>query len=465
MDLIVGGLMINGNDAFRSGKKLGRGYRSVGDLEFCEVWEYIKPFVRNLYRYDCKGVIIHDGLPDDFITEYSNDQLKFEFVNGIPKHHANYERRHFAFKIWLEQHKEIKRLWLIDANDIGFTKHPFEWMDENQNKLAIGEEWTAYGKNQWFIDALKYLPPEYKKLMLDDNPERFPVNCGAWGGLREDVMTALRDFCNHIEKLKAYLDDNPAPHALVLDMHAFAAALLQRKDLKLFKMDGRTVHNGVASPLIHDRKPALELDEKENNPLTSVYGKLKLINYLPGWCQENKATEMLNFTIRQRPKVCVEIGVYGGRSLIAQALGLQHLKRGVIYGIDPWKIDSVKEGGQFGVDVKHWNQEQLNTVYEQFVVALTALNLHQHTRIVCGESQNVSDIFEDESVDVLHIDGNHAELPALRDVTVYLPKVKSGGWVWFDDTDWDTTQPALKMLVNSCNLVSDWGNFRLYRKK
>jgi predicted O-methyltransferase YrrM len=463
MDLLVSGLMINGNDEFRSGKKLGKGYRSVGDLEYHEIWEYITPFVRNIHRYDCEGVVVHDGLSEDFVNEYSSGNLKFEYIKNIPAHHANYERRHFAYKAFLENHTEIERLWLVDANDIGFIKHPFEWLADT--KLAVGEEWTAYNVNKWFIDGLQYLPLEYSKIILEDSGERYPVNCGAWGGTREEVYKVLVEFCDHLEKLKHHVDENPPPHSIVLDMHAFAGALLYKDDLKLFKMDGQTIHNGVPSPLTHDRKSALNLDEKENNPLSAVFAKIKFLHYLPGWCQESKAMELLQLVLRQRPRLCVEIGVHGGRSLIAQALGLQHLKRGVIYGIDPWRTEFAKEGNQHGSNNTEWNQDNLNNVYDQFMNALTTLSLNPYVRILCGASQDVCDVFENESIDILHIDGNHAEIPALRDVTTYLPKVRQDGWIWFDDTDWESTRPAIRLINNTCDVVGDWENYRLYRKK
>ena len=40
---------------------------------------------------------------------------------------------------------------------------------------------------------------------------------------------------------------------------------------------------------------------------------------------------------RERPKVIVELGIFGGRSLLPQALQLRdNGDGGIIYGIDPW---------------------------------------------------------------------------------------------------------------------------------
>ena len=67
-------------------------------------------------------------------------------------------------------------------------------------------------------------------------------------------------------------------------------------------------------------------------------------------------------------------------------------------------------------------------------------------------------------VDILHIDGGHAEENALEDVRVYVPLVRKGGYVWFDDSNWPSTQAAMRKLEETCRLENDQGTYRLYRK-
>ena len=86
----------------------------------------------------------------------------------------------------------------------------------------------------------------------------------------------------------------------------------------------------------------------------------------------------------------------------------------------------------------------------------------------CG-SEHAVGLFPDypgaEQIDILHIDGNHSELASVRDVTTWLPRVKSGGYIWFDDTNWATTQRAIALLYVSCEVVKDVGDCRLFRKR
>jgi len=69
-------------------------------------------------------------------------------------------------------------------------------------------------------------------------------------------------------------------------------------------------------------------------------------------------------------------------------------------------------------------------------------------------SEEYSNIINYE-IDILHIDGNHEEESSCKDVELYLPRVKKGGYVWFDDANWHQTQKAINLLQNkfNCKLI------------
>jgi predicted O-methyltransferase YrrM len=70
-------------------------------------------------------------------------------------------------------------------------------------------------------------------------------------------------------------------------------------------------------------------------------------------------------------------------------------------------------------------------------------------------SEDAVSWFADESIDILHIDGNHATEAVLKDVRLFLPKVKRGGYIWFDDADWPSTLPAQKLLLIQCFVIKE----------
>jgi len=55
-------------------------------------------------------------------------------------------------------------------------------------------------------------------------------------------------------------------------------------------------------------------------------------------------------------------------------------------------------------------------------------------------------------IDILHIDGNHFEDIALGDAEIWLPKVKKGGYIWFDDANWPETRRAVQFMKENCDL-------------
>jgi len=70
-------------------------------------------------------------------------------------------------------------------------------------------------------------------------------------------------------------------------------------------------------------------------------------------------------------------------------------------------------------------------------------------------------------IDILYLDGCHDEAVAAQDVKLYLPKVRPGGYIWINDSLWAALQPAIDLLLESCDFVKliDGGNCILFRKR
>lgn len=185
---------------------------------------------------------------------------------------------------------------------------------------------------------------------------------------------------------------------------------------------------------------------------------------LLGWCTPEKAAAMMELVVETRPALCVEIGVFGGRSLAATAMALRDNRSGVVYGIDPFSTTAALEGEKDQANLDWWGRQDLGAVHESCCHFLTTFWLWRHVRLLHAAAHDVAGMFTDGSIDILHIDGNHSELASCRDVELYMPKVRPGGHVWFDDTDWKSTTAAQEILGGMCATIKDVGNCRLYRK-
>ena len=172
--------------------------------------------------------------------------------------------------------------------------------------------------------------------------------------------------------------------------------------------------------------------------------KLEVINTLEGWCTQQKAEAMAQIVYESKPEMCVELGVFGARSLIATALALKENRRGVVWGIDPWVVPAALEGQTDDESIKWWASLDIDRIRNEALNAITRFGLWDHTRVIVAKSADCHRMFR--GIDILHIDGNHSEEKATLDVQLWANLVKPGGYIWFDDIDWPSTQPAIKLM-------------------
>lgn len=199
-----------------------------------------------------------------------------------------------------------------------------------------------------------------------------------------------------------------------------------------------------------------------------IHDALANIGY--GWCTAAKAIPMAQSILDNRSQVCVEIGVYGGKSLIPCAMALRAQGSGHIIGIDPWTIEAATEGESDPANKAWWSKlEHIKGAENCARDFIRHYQLESVCSVIPARSEHVAWLFQDGTVDFLHIDGNHTELASVRDVNFWLPKMRSGGFIWFDDINWATCQKALAILDERCvraqEIIVDTIACRCYRVK
>lgn len=121
-----------------------------------------------------------------------------------------------------------------------------------------------------------------------------------------------------------------------------------------------------------------------------------------------------------RPRLLVELGTHHGMSFYAfcQSMVENHVD-GVAYAVDTWEGDD--HTGPYGPDVFAGVQEHLRNEYHGFSYQL---------RMRFDEAL---DQFNDETVDLLHIDGFHTYDAVKNDFETWYPKVAPGGIILLHD--------------------------------
>jgi len=205
--------------------------------------------------------------------------------------------------------------------------------------------------------------------------------------------------------------------------------------------------------------------EEWNTYKENTVAQMRLI---PGWCSEEKAFFMMDVIKNHACKKCVEIGVFSGRSLFVIAKGLLHNEKGVVFGIDAWDPrESVKGFEVTSPNYKWWRTVDYAWAYKNAIHLIADNALQGCCKIIKSSSQKAVKLFADESIDFIHIDGNHNEEIPFQDVLTYLPKVKDGGFILINDSHSVNMRKEVMFLLEKAELVSTFSpsaTFLLFRK-
>jgi hypothetical protein len=184
---------------------------------------------------------------------------------------------------------------------------------------------------------------------------------------------------------------------------------------------------------------------------------------MPGWCTTVKGKRMA--LLAYGAELCVELGVFGARSLVAVAVALRDQQQGEAHGIDPYTVDAALEGKNAVANDEWWAKVDLEAIYRGAQETLEKLQLTSHARLIRARSQDVVSGYAPGSIDLLHQDSNHSEEVSCKEVELWTPKIKPGGYWVLDDTDWASTKRAQEMLVDlEFTLIEDHGGWRIYRR-
>lgn len=189
---------------------------------------------------------------------------------------------------------------------------------------------------------------------------------------------------------------------------------------------------------------------------------------LEGWCSQSKANHFIDLILEVKPEVCVEIGVFGGSSIFPVASALKTLGKGVVFGIDPWdKIECIKyfDPVEDAEHLKWWGELNINYIYHAYTNMLRKHKLEDFVKTIRATSEDAASLIE--TIDILYIDGNPSDECSVKDVQLYLPKVRSNGYVWLNDTLGENRQNAIELLADECDVIRliDNGNCILFRKR
>lgn len=177
---------------------------------------------------------------------------------------------------------------------------------------------------------------------------------------------------------------------------------------------------------------------------------------LEGWCSREKAAALVDLIGQEKPDICVEIGIFGGRSIVPCAAALRENGSGVVYGIETWSPAVATEHFTSEENDAWWKEVDFPGIKRNFLAFIAKHDLTRQIRVLECPSREAYVLFD--RIDFLHIDGAHSVFNAAEDVVLYAKKLKVGGIVVLDDIDWPTTGPAHDILKSIADPVLTLNN-------
>ena len=184
----------------------------------------------------------------------------------------------------------------------------------------------------------------------------------------------------------------------------------------------------------------------------------KHINYfkqIEGWCCPEKEEDLFLWIDKMKCKSGLEIGVFGGSSLIRAGLMFK-TNGGHLVGIDPYCFKaSNKYDEEDTENYKWWRDLDYDKIYNGCLNNLSRYKLKDTVNLIKISSDEYKDLIPDKTLDFLHIDGNHTEEQSTLDVKNYLPKCKNGAVIFLDDIKWESVFKARDLLRKKCKMIKE----------
>ena len=154
-----------------------------------------------------------------------------------------------------------------------------------------------------------------------------------------------------------------------------------------------------------------------------------------GFCTLEKVRHMLQLVVQEKPNLCVEVGVYGGRSLFPMAYGCHKNGRGQVHAIDSWSNADSSDGEQ-GAYAETWKTHDFESKYQEFIRDAARPPYDKIVKTFRVNHLNVVDSYGSESIGFFHEDGNHSPKIVNESLVRWLPKLMVDGIFVWDDPGW-----------------------------
>lgn len=155
--------------------------------------KYIKPWYDSVKSLGLNGFIFYDNLTDEFINEYTTENIKFIKVD--PSDYSNNDWRFFCYRNFLEENK-FDNVFLSDGSDVTVVQDPSLIISEHsdfdlfvcKDSLKLNEFPYIEFHERYNLENIFYF------LLCESRIDL--INMGVIGGSYKHIMDFLNNFCN-----------------------------------------------------------------------------------------------------------------------------------------------------------------------------------------------------------------------------------------------------------------------------
>ena len=158
-------------------------------------FNYLANFWNTAQHLGLDVLVIHSGLPQDFIQQQSTSRIRFKQVTAV----TNWSTNDYRFKAYYALVTELMQythILVCDISDVFFNSNPFLFMTTKPTKsMFLSLDHGRFNKSAWKVDEC------YKEEAVMWNQSKLMFNAGVWGGKVADVVCVLRCIKQELERI------------------------------------------------------------------------------------------------------------------------------------------------------------------------------------------------------------------------------------------------------------------------
>jgi predicted O-methyltransferase YrrM len=151
----------------------------------------------------------------------------------------------------------------------------------------------------------------------------------------------------------------------------------------------------------------------------------------------NHLCEYVHSIIGDNLKI-IEIGSYCGASteIIANKFITSQINC-----VDPW-AKYVEDCSSYNLDAQELELKEAEIIFDKIKAKYPNINKNKM------QSNEYVKYINNKSIDFIYIDGNHQYSSVKEDISIWIPKIKDGGFLSGHDYDWPSVKKAVIDILN-----------------